>query len=62
MKWKQIQVKSERFSGLKLRTIEIRPKTSISALVDDILEKAGIPCITEQEFNEKMENMEAIAK
>ena len=45
-----ISIKKQRLYGLKLRSKQVKPRTSFGAYLDDILEKAGIPEITEKEF------------
>jgi hypothetical protein len=56
-----ITVKKERMFGLKLRAMHVKPRTSVAAYLDHLLEKAGIPLVPEKEFNDK-QKQEAIAK
>lgn len=53
---KTVRMYPERFNGLKLRTIKHKPKTSIAAFLDNVLETAGIPTISDKEFTKKISN------
>lgn len=48
-----VAIRRERLAGLKLRASKIRPKVTVSAFLDDLLEKADIPCIPEQELEKE---------
>jgi len=50
-----VTINRERLTGLKLRACKIRPKTSVAAFLDDLLEKAGIPCVKEQELEKEVQ-------
>ena len=51
---KTVRMYPERYNGLKLRTIKHKPTTSIAAFLDNVLETAGIPTISDKEYMKKM--------
>jgi hypothetical protein len=51
-----VTINRERLYGLKLRAMQNKPRVSKTAYLDHLLEQAGIPKVTEQEFNRKSQS------
>ena len=62
MNWENINITHERLNGLKLRVAQIIPPTAPPKLLDHILKKEGVGEYSDEEFQEKLSDLEIVSK
>lgn len=62
MNWENINITHERLNGLKLRVAQIMPPTTPPKLLDHILKKEGVGEYSDEEFQEKLSELEVVPK
>lgn len=62
MNWENINITHERLNGLKLRVARTMPPTTPPKLLDHILKKEGVGEYSDEEFREKLSELEVIQK
>jgi hypothetical protein len=62
MNWENINITHERLNGLKLRVAQTIPSTTPPKLLDHILKKDGVGAYSDEEFKEKLKELEVVPK
>lgn len=62
MNWENINISRERLNGLKLRVAQTMPPTTPPKLLDHILKKEAVGEYSDEEFREKLSELEIVSK
>lgn len=62
MNWENINITHERLNGLKLHVAQTIPPTKPPKLLDHILKKEGVGEYSDEEFQEKLSELEVVSK
>lgn len=62
MNWDNINITHERLNDLKLRVAQTMPSTTPPKLLDHILKKEGVGEYSDEEFREKLSELEVVQK
>ena len=62
MNWENINISRERLNGLKLPVAQTMPPTTPPKLLDHILKKEGVGEYSDEDFQEKLSELEVVSK